>query len=297
MAKKRPNKKKEQAPRKKRVTKTNKGRKSTKSQKRVSKKSRETEFVFTPLMRNAISILITVIFITFFYVFVIKPYAYRWMPCHGLKQYGVCMPYGYDTHGIDISRHQGVIDWVKLGLYREADTPIQFIFMKATEGSDFKDVTFDANFAKAKELGFMRGAYHFFSPRTSAKKQAEFFIKTVNLQSGDLPPVLDVEDIGQTSKKALQDSVAVWLTIIEDHYKVKPILYTSYRFRTKNLAIPYFDQYPFWIAHYYVGKLRYKGEWKFWQHNDSGKVPGIDHPVDLNVFNGGLEELKALSIP
>ena len=119
----------------------------------------------------------------------------------------------------------------------------------------------------------------------------------MNLKKGDLPPVLDVEVIGKASKTALQDSVSVWLDLVEAHYKVKPILYTSYRFRTRNLHREHFNNYPFWIAHYYVSELRYKGDWRFWQHSDVGEVPGIDHEVDLNVFNGDLNELKSFSMP
>ena len=57
-----------------------------------------------------------------------------------------------------------------------------------------------------------------------------------------------------------------------------------------------FNSYPYWIAHYYVDSVYYKGDWKFWQHTDVGTLPGIKEQVDLNVFNGGLEGLDALRI-
>lgn len=257
----------------------------------------ESSFVLKKWMRNAIALVISISFACLFYFIFIKPYAYRWMPCSGLKSYGVCMPYGYHVHGIDISRHQGIIDWPKLSIYREAEEPIQFIFMKATEGGDFKDVTFDQNLSKARNEGFICGAYHFFSPRSSARKQAQFFIQTVDLKRGDLPPVLDVEVAGKHSKNSLKDSVKVWLDAVERHYKVKPILYTSYKFKEKYLNDSVFNDYPFWIAHYYVGSVKYKGEWHFWQHTDIGEVPGIAKDVDLNVFNGTIEQLKAITMP
>lgn len=261
------------------------------------KKKSSREFVLTKKVRNVLAALIAICFISVFYLFFIKPYSYRWLPCNGLKSYGVCMPYGYHVHGIDISRHQGVIDWPKLSIYRQAEESIKFIFMKATEGGDFKDVTFDQNLANARENGFICGAYHFFSPRTSAKKQAQFFINTVKLKSGDLPPVLDVEVLGKHSKQSLKDSVATWLSLVGEHFKTKPILYTSYKFKNKYLNDSIFNQYPFWIAHYYVSSVRYEGDWHFWQHTDIGEVPGIDKKVDLNVFNGTLEELKAITLP
>jgi lysozyme len=83
---------------------------------------------------------------------------------------------------------------------------------------------------------------------------------------------------------------------VESHYGVKPIIYASYKFKTKYLNDPVFDSYPYWIAHYYVDSVRYQGDWKFWQHTDVGTLPGIDEEVDLNVFNGSLSEMKGLLI-
>ena len=98
----------------------------------------------------------------------------------------------------------------------------------ATEGGDHNDTTFQTNFANARNHGFIRGAYHFYIPGTDALKQADFFIRTVKLDSGDLPPVLDVEVTGRKEKKELQQGIKRWLDRIESHYGVKPILYTSY---------------------------------------------------------------------
>ena len=75
--------------------------------------------------------------------------------------------------------------------------------MKATEGGDHNDTTFEANFANARNHGFIRGAYHFYIPSTDALKQADFFIRTVKLVSGDLPPVLDVEVTGRKEKNGI----------------------------------------------------------------------------------------------
>ena len=83
--------------------------------------------------------LVGVLFVAIFYYFFIRPYAYRWKPCYGLKGYGVCMPAGYKVHGIDISHYQGDIDWEKLSQTRQSQFPIRFIYMKATEGGDFSD--------------------------------------------------------------------------------------------------------------------------------------------------------------
>lgn len=247
--------------------------------------------------RNIIALSISLVLIGCFYAFYIRPYSYRWLPCLGSKYYEVCMPKGYSIHGIDISRHQGEIDWKRLAANQVEEAPLHFVFMKATEGGDFKDKTYEKNMEKSRSHGFISGAYHFYSPRTSATKQARYFIKNVKLKSGDLPPVLDVEVFGKGSKEDFKDSVKVWLDIVEKNYKTKPIIYTSYKFKEKYLNDSIFNEYPFWIAHYYVSKVRYNGKWDFWQHTDIGIIDGIEERVDLNVFNGTLEELKAITLP
>ena len=243
--------------------------------------------------RYLLGLLVVIVFVSGFYGFFIRPYAYRWKPCYGLKGYGVCMPHGYQVHGIDISHYQGEVDWKMLKQTRQGQFPINFVFMKATEGGDFSDDKFVANFDSARAHGFVRGAYHFYNPKTDAHKQADFFIQSVKLEPGDLPPVLDIEKKGRDVKK-LQQDLKVWLRKVESHYGVKPIIYASYKFKTRYLNDSVFNSYPYWIAHYYVDSVQYQGEWKFWQHTDVGTLPGIEEKVDLNIFNGSLQDLKCL---
>ena len=246
--------------------------------------------------RYLLGLLVVVVFVCGFYYFFIRPYAYRWKPCYGLKGYGICMPAGYQVHGIDISHYQGDVNWKLLKQTRQGQFPIKFIFMKATEGGDYSDDKFKANFDSAKVHGFIRGAYHFYNPKTDASKQAEFFINSVKLEPGDLPPVLDIEKKGKDIKK-LQQDLKLWLRKVENHYGVKPIIYASYRFKTRYLNDSFFDSYPYWIAHYYVDSVKYQGDWKFWQHTDVGTLPGIDEKVDLNIFNGSLLDLQKILLP
>ena len=243
--------------------------------------------------RYLLAVLVVFVFVSGFYWFFIRPYAYRWKPCYGLKGYGICMPAGYQIHGIDISHYQGDVKWKMLEQTRQGQFPVSFIFMKATEGGDFADDKFVVNFDSARAHGFIRGAYHFYNPKTDANKQADFFIRSVKLEPGDLPPVLDIEKKSKDVKK-LQDDLKIWLRKVESHYGVKPIIYASYKFKTKYLNDSVFDSYPYWIAHYYVDSVRYQGDWKFWQHTDVGTLPGIDEKVDLNIFNGSLSEMKEL---
>ena len=281
---------KQPAPKKKNV-KPKKKAAPRKAKKKIAKKWEMPEWLYYVLMG-----VIVVLFIAAFYYFFIRPYAYRWKPCYGFKGYGVCMPSGYNVHGIDISHYQGDINWKMLEQTRQGRFPVEFIFMKATEGGDFADDKFVANFDSARAHGFIRGAYHFYNPKTDPNKQADFFIRSVKLEPGDLPPVLDIEKKSKDVKK-LQGDLKIWLRKIENHYGVKPIIYASYKFKTSYLNDSIFDTYPYWIAHYYVDSVKYQGEWKFWQHTDVGTLPGIDEQVDLNVFNGSSVNLRKMLIP
>ena len=266
-------------------------RKGVSKKKKITKKWEVPQWLYYILMG-----VIAVAFIALFYYFFIRPYAYRWKPCYGLKGYGICMPSGYQVHGIDVSHYQGDINWKMLEQTRQGQFPIRFIFMKATEGGDYSDDRFTANFDSARAHGFIRGAYHFYNPKTDANKQADFVIQSVKLEPGDLPPVLDIEKKGKDMKK-LQSDLKLWLRKVENHYGVKPIIYASYKFKTRYLNDSVFNTYPYWIAHYYVDSVRYEGDWKFWQHTDVGTLPGIEEKVDLNVFNGEKNELEAFCIP
>ena len=235
--------------------------------------------------------LLVVIYIIFFYKTFVGPYSFRWKALYGDTKY----PQGL-VRGIDISHYQGNIDWDKLRNAQIQGVPVSFVFVKATEGSDLWDENFNQNFHNARKNDIIRGAYHYFSTKTSAKKQAQFYCKMVQLDEKDLPPVLDVEEIGSYAKSQLQAEVKQWMDIVEKHYGVIPILYTGYKFRTSYLNTPDFERYPYWIAHYYVDSLEYKGPWVFWQHTDAGKVDGIKGYVDINIFNGDYQDLVDMTI-
>ncbi len=231
-----------------------------------------------------------------FYYFFVRPYTYRWRYVPGKDGYGVYMPDGYTIHGIDISRYQKDIDWPQLVDNQQKKYPIKFVFVKATEGETFRDVLFDDNFHNARRYGFIRGAYHFYTPSVAPEKQAKNFISTVKLLSGDLPPVLDVEQRGDKTQDELKRDVKSWLRIVEKHYGVKPIIYASWKFKEAHLSDEVLDKYPFWIAHYYVDSVLYTGQWHFWQHTDIATIPGIKTAVDMNIFHGSMEDLTKMTL-
>jgi lysozyme len=272
--------------------------KKTKNKKPVKRKRSRMSDDKSTWKRNLLAIGIVIVLGAAFYYLFVNPYSYRWKPCYGNKGYGVCMPLSYKLHGIDISHYQGEVDWPTLApTQNNPDFPLRFVFMKATEGGDLTDDTFQLNFQRAKDWGFVRGAYHYFIPTTDARKQAQFFINQVQLQPGDLPPVLDVE-VSPKRKEQQQfvRNVKTWLDVVETYYGVKPILYASYKFKEKYLNDTIFNRYPYWIAHYYVDSVQYRGKWNFWQHNDAGTVPGISEQVDLDIFNGTFEQLQELTL-
>lgn len=238
-------------------------------------------------------ILIVVAYVSFFYHFFVSPFSSRWRAIYGEPTY----PEGYEVCGIDVSHYQDRINWEKLRNATIGNVPVSFVFIKATEGEKLFDDNFNRNFANAKRNDIVRGAYHFFVPGIDPRRQADFYLKIAQLEPGDLPPVLDIEKKGDLSPDQLRRDVKVWLDMAEAKYGVKPILYTGYKFKMQYLNTPEFDAYPYWIAHYYVEKLAYRGKWTFWQHTDCGKVSGIKGFVDCNIFNGNMQELMQLTLP
>jgi len=176
------------------------------------------------------------------------------------------------------------------------DIQVGFAFIKATEGIDNMDSQFRRNWKKAKDNDIIRGAYHFFIGSKDGRMQAENFINRVDLKPGDLPPVLDIEQLNGTKPTQLKKEAKEWLDIVENHYQVTPIIYTNVDFYKRNLGSE-FDKYPLWVAHYYeLRQPRINRGWVFWQHSDMGSVNGITHKVDFNVFSGDSLEFRNLLI-
>ncbi len=201
------------------------------------------------------------------------------------------MPQGFEVFGVDVSHHQGNIDWMEVSAMSDNGFPLRFAVIKATEGGDFKDTNYDVNYATARECGLACGAYLFYNPGTSPSSQAAFYINNVSLASGDLPPVVDVEHKGK-SVGQLRKDVLECLVLLENHYGTSPIIYTSYKFWKHYLNVPDFEKYKFWIAHYYIDDPDDDIDWTIWQFTDRGNVPGIDSYVDLNVFNGSYDSFR-----
>jgi len=211
-------------------------------------------------------------------------------------EFGIDIPVNYPIHGIDVSKYQDMIDWESVKAMNINDVQIRFAFIKATEGLGNEDPFFDRNWKKARQAGLVRGAYHFFLATKSGKVQAENFINSVTLQSGDLPPVLDIEQTYGVPPDKLRERAMEWLDTIQAYYGVAPVIYTNVEFYKRYLKDD-FDKYPLWVAHYLQpDQPRIYRSWLFWQHSESGRVNGIVNRVDFNVFNGDSAEFNRLLI-
>lgn len=194
----------------------------------------------------------------------------------------VSIPKGFTSFGIDISHHQGSIDWKDLLLENDLDSVISFVYCKATEGTDHVDSEWKNNRSALLDLGKPHGAYHFFSVKSDALTQAQHFLNHWKKEALDLPPVLDVETEAE-SDKILIKSMKTWLQEVEKKTGSRPIIYTSLHFYETKF-INEFKDYFFWIAAY-SRKPDYLNDKRIlhWQYTDQGNLPGINEKIDFNV--------------
>ncbi len=195
------------------------------------------------------------------------------------------------TFGLDVSQYQGEINWKDIDSV-EHKFPLHFVFIRATAGKDKVDSQFKANWSATSSHHLIRGAYHYYRPNENSIAQADFFINTVTLQKGDLPPILDIEQLPKNqSITKLKIGLQRWLDRVEGHYKIKPIIYTGERYYEDFLKKE-FSGYSFWIANYNFFEENIKDDWLFWQFTEKAAVDGIYENVDLNIFNGTPVMLK-----
>lgn len=201
------------------------------------------------------------------------------------KGFDVAVPAAYTIHGIDVSHYQGRIHWSSVKAMKDQDISLRFAFLKATEGTGNTDGAFYCNWQECRDCRLARGAYHFFHPALDPWLQAWRFILTVQLQKGDLPPVLDIEVDEGLPSGLIRERLCIWLNMAETWYHVKPVIYTNVRFYRQHLK-GYFTEYPLWIAHYQAAYPHIEEPWTFWQYSERGHVNGIDAFVDFNAFSG-----------
>ncbi|WP_315926390.1 GH25 family lysozyme [Mesorhizobium sp. SP-1A] len=206
--------------------------------------------------------------------------------------FGSRSPRKLAVHGVDVSRWQGEIDWLKL-----RSQGANFAYIKATDGGDHLDPMFRKNWRGAADAGLKRGAYHFFYWCRTAGEQADWFIRNVPRVAGALPPVIDVEWNGESScrrrpsRETVLEKMQVFMDKLERHYGQRPVIYTAPDFYRDNLEGA-FPNHHFWLrsvaAH--PSKIYPGRRWMFWQYSGSGLSHGVSGKIDLNVFHGSEDE-------
>lgn len=201
--------------------------------------------------------------------------------------------------GIDVSKHQGNVDWEKV-----KNAGISFSFARAINDAgagNTADPKFARNWQGMKDNGIFRGAYYFLRPNRNTTDAANLFVSIVGaLGEGDLPPVIDVEDDDGASASNILDDIARWIEIVEGALNRQVLIYTNRPMRESTLGnSTRFSDHPLWIAHYTnAAQPRIPSafpRYSFWQHSQTGTVSGVNGGVDLNRFNGSMNGLKAFA--
>jgi len=203
--------------------------------------------------------------------------------------------------GIDISHHQGSINWTQV--YNDGKV---FAFVKATEGVTYNDPRFVTNMNNGNNAGVVMGAYHFARPdNNSAIDEANHFVNIAGnyISDGFLPPVLDLEDPNSNthldnlySSAQLTTWVLDWLTEVENQTGVRPIIYTNSHYA--GYLQSSVNVYDLWIAKpdgsptNPPSNLGVWNDWKFKQYDWYGSVNGISGNVDLDVFHGSMQDFN-----
>ncbi len=195
----------------------------------------------------------------------------------------------YPVRGIDVSHHQGEIDWPTV-----SKDQVQFVYVKATEGADFKDPAFLENWEGVYRNGMQVGAYHFFTLCKSGAEQAQNFTETIPpmTEAPDvfelLPPAIDLEFAGnclaRPAKEDFAKELGIFIAVTQEHFHKTPVLYTTAAFYTRYLKDTDFESSPLWVRDVWGRPTAAQFQTMvFWQYAENGRVRGIKGPVDLNV--------------
>jgi lysozyme len=194
--------------------------------------------------------------------------------------------------GVDVSHHQGAIDWRTL-----ASDNVAFAYIKATEGADHVDTRFEYNWREAAAAGLYRGAYHFFTLCQPGARQATNFIATVPREAGALPPAVDLEHMGPCRQGPTMTDVVgearAFMDRLEAHYGVRPIVYTTREFH--DFYLRELTGERFWIRSLGMRPRFRERDWIIWQHHNRGHRRGVNGPIDLNAFRGDAAALAAFA--
>lgn len=194
--------------------------------------------------------------------------------------------------GHDVSHFQGEIDFAAL-----ANSDVDFLYAKASEGRNTGDAQYSANRAGAQSVGLPFGSYHFYVTTEDPQSQVAHFLSVIGNISGQLPPVVDVETAPGNGIDLAAD-VKTFMETVKSETGCAPLLYSNKSTWSDYLKLDT-DQYPLWLAEYSQTIKLPDGakDWVFWQHSDKSTAPGITGDVDADVFNGTHQDLISLLCP
>lgn len=202
----------------------------------------------------------------------------------------------FAIQGIDVSHFQGTINWTSV-----KNSGKRFAFAKATEGRTFTDPRFASNWPAMKNVGLIRGAYHFGRPGSDPVVQADHFINTVRPVSGDLQLVLDLEVTDGRTPSQVRSWTVSFINRVKARTGRPGIIYTGFFFWRDSAGNGSNLNCPLWLAAYVSNPNNFvPAAWPFftfWQYTSTGSVPGISGNVDRDAFNGSLTGLNNLRLP
>jgi GH25 family lysozyme M1 (1,4-beta-N-acetylmuramidase) len=205
--------------------------------------------------------------------------------------------------GIDVSKYQGMIDWPAV-----SSTPVRFVIIRATMGNRYRDGRYAENHSGATTNGFVVGAYHFAKPSSAlwdARAEADHFLSVARLASGDLVPVLDIEEAGGLSPTQLRAWARAWLERVRSRTGVRAMIYSGNHFWHGSMQnTSWFGElgHPLWVAHWYVRTPDVPGHrwagtgYTVWQWSATGKIAGIKGDVDRDWMKGRLAQGTVASL-
>ncbi|MDE7403278.1 MAG: hypothetical protein K2M87_07705 [Muribaculaceae bacterium] len=187
----------------------------------------------------------------------------------------------FPVRGFDLSAHNGFAN-----LNAAAEAGYQFVFLKASEGVDFRDENFALNYQKALHAGLKVGAYHFFRFDRDGVEQAKNLLRVVASRPLSLGLVLDVEEAGN-APGIPADSVKNRLALMVEYLNLRGhrVMFYSNRAGYEKFLLPEFEGMPLWICSFNDDNAN-RDDWTFWQFDHHGRVPGVRGDVDLNTFVG-----------
>src|ERR1035438_6700606 len=192
-------------------------------------------------------------------------------------------PRGVDVFGGDNGGRP--IDWAKV-----SGAGYGFAFLKASEGEHTTDKQFAHNWTATRSAGVVRGAYHYLDGDSNGAAQAQHFCAVLAANGGlladDVPPILDLESLGNESAKDLAATAHAFLDAAEATLQRPFMIDTGIYFAGNDGT---FGDMPLWVPRY--GDIEDPGvphgwtDWAFWQTSETGEVRGIDGPCDGTSFH------------